>query len=417
MQLNFCIIFFYFVTAFYVSLSVLNKMNEVSRTQIFMLGDQCVGKTAIWYAYENGGFYNLNEGTFGLFHHNFSETNIISGKEYKLTVYEGSGCTRFEGIRSARYKFVDVFIIVFAVNSLQSYQNAINIWIPEMKRYCPTTPLILVGNKTDLRDDEKSSRAKEMITTEMGKQLAKKINADKYLECSCKHLTGIENVIQEAVLATNYAKLTTYLLKQRNLLLKIRLLGDSGVGKTDILRRFECNNSLNVVGERLDRLMCPFCSFSSFVEIDGEECGFFIWDGSWNAKFTPRDRKLLQNDLDIDVCIVIFSVADPFSYISVENKWISEIKQYCPRASIVLVGNKTDLRNHSQQYVTTEMGEKLGCRINAKKYLECSSSAAAEVENLFKETVLAVLRQAEEKLAKKPPSASLLTLLARKLFK
>ena len=62
-------------------------------------------------------------------------------------------------------------------------------WVPEVLHYSPLTPMILVGLKTDLRDDpdelQRLRRIRERaIEYEEGKAFAEKIGAVNYLECS-----------------------------------------------------------------------------------------------------------------------------------------------------------------------------------------------------------------------------------------
>jgi len=50
-------------------------------------------------------------------------------------------------------------------------------------------PILLVGNKTELRTDEKtlrnlSKQGRRPITFEMGEEIVRKINAVKYTKCS-----------------------------------------------------------------------------------------------------------------------------------------------------------------------------------------------------------------------------------------
>lgn len=64
-----------------------------------------------------------------------------------------------------------------------------------MKKCCPLTPFILVGTKSDLRNDKVSllrlDRLQNLkpISFEDGKKLAKKTSAANYLECSA--VTGV----------------------------------------------------------------------------------------------------------------------------------------------------------------------------------------------------------------------------------
>ena len=55
-------------------------------------------------------------------------------------------------------------------------------WAPELKKYAPGKPFLLVGLKTDLRPID--TAAAEVVTAEEGVALAKEIGASKYLECS-----------------------------------------------------------------------------------------------------------------------------------------------------------------------------------------------------------------------------------------
>ena len=60
-------------------------------------------------------------------------------------------------------------------------------------------PIILVGNKRDLRHDENTKRElmkmkQEPVRPEEGKAMADKIGAFAYLECSAKTKDGVRQV-------------------------------------------------------------------------------------------------------------------------------------------------------------------------------------------------------------------------------
>ena len=79
-------------------------------------------------------------------------------------------------------------------------------WVPEITHHCPKTPFLLVGTQIDLRDDagtiEKLAKYKlQPITFDSAKNLAKKLKAVKYLECSALTQKGLKNVFDEAILA------------------------------------------------------------------------------------------------------------------------------------------------------------------------------------------------------------------------
>ena len=76
----------------------------------------------------------------------------------------------------------DAFLICFSVASKTSFDNIRHKWHPEVKHYCPGTPIVLVGCKSDLRDSSDSTtssnrqRERRMVEREEAEQLAKDIS-------------------------------------------------------------------------------------------------------------------------------------------------------------------------------------------------------------------------------------------------
>lgn len=73
-----------------------------------------------------------------------------------------------------------------------------------MSHHCPNVPILLVGTKSDLRNDGETQRKlKEQnqapITHQQGASLAKQIQAVRYMECSALNQDGIKEVFAEAV--------------------------------------------------------------------------------------------------------------------------------------------------------------------------------------------------------------------------
>ncbi len=55
--------------------------------------------------------------------------------------------------RPLSYAQTDVFLICFSIVNPISFENVRTKWYPEVKFFCPNTPIILVGTKLDLRED------------------------------------------------------------------------------------------------------------------------------------------------------------------------------------------------------------------------------------------------------------------------
>lgn len=74
-------------------------------------------------------------------------------------------------------------------------------WLPEISQYAEGKNIILVGTKSDLRDDEHAlerlkSLGKLPISFQQGKKLKKEIGAIDYIECSSLSEDGINNLIE-----------------------------------------------------------------------------------------------------------------------------------------------------------------------------------------------------------------------------
>lgn len=75
---------------------------------------------------------------------------------------------------------------MFSVVDQDSAKNVEEKWVPEIRKYLPKVPIVLIGTKTDLRKDKETLKKlgdKKPITFEEGKCLAKKIEAVAYFEC------------------------------------------------------------------------------------------------------------------------------------------------------------------------------------------------------------------------------------------
>ena len=85
-----------------------------------------------------------------------------------------------------------------------SFESVRGKWYPEVRHHCPNVPIILVGTKLDLREDEETiEKLKEKrlapITYPQGLAMAKDVGAAKYLECSAMTQEGLKTVFHEAI--------------------------------------------------------------------------------------------------------------------------------------------------------------------------------------------------------------------------
>ncbi|MCL4159591.1 UNVERIFIED_CONTAM: hypothetical protein GTU68_027604 [Idotea baltica] len=112
----------------------------------------------------------------------------------------------YDRLRPLSYPQTDVFLICFSLISPASFENVRAKWYPEVSHHCPSTPIILVGTKLDLREDKETlENLKEKrlapITYPQGLVMCREINAVKYLECSALSQKGLKTVFDEAIRA------------------------------------------------------------------------------------------------------------------------------------------------------------------------------------------------------------------------
>jgi len=171
--------------------------------KLVVVGDGAVGKTCLLISYANNRFPEEYVPTV---FDNYV-VNLTAGDDtIELGLWDTAGQEEYDRLRPLSYANANVFLICFSVVNPTSCENVTSKWYPEVQHFCPNIPIILVGTKYDLRSDEKTvSKLKEggqqPISLEQGEDLAKKLKAIKFIECSAFTGHNLKLVFDEAVKA------------------------------------------------------------------------------------------------------------------------------------------------------------------------------------------------------------------------
>lgn len=169
------------------------------RRKLVIVGSGGTGKTSLLMVYARGCFPTEYVPT--VFENYVSEV-ALDKKVIDLALWDTAGQEDYDRLRPLSYPDTDVVILCYAVDDRSTVESILSKWNPEIEHFCEGVPKILVALKTDLRNAAGSfeERAK-FVSTEEGQELAYKIGAFRYIECSAKFRYNTELVFEAAVRA------------------------------------------------------------------------------------------------------------------------------------------------------------------------------------------------------------------------
>ncbi|CAG2119654.1 unnamed protein product, partial [Medioppia subpectinata] len=153
------------------------------------------------------------------------------------------------------------------------------------------------------------------------------------------------------------------------------LIGETGVGKTSLLRRFIDNV---FTGNEMPTHGVAFRSVD--YNYDGLQLKIAIWDSSSLPQYRQVSRLYYK---DVSAALIVYDVSDRASY-ERTNYWINAIREHSNIIKyIAIVGNKLDLRDRWEaRHVTRREGLEFANRKNVE-FVECSAKVDINVAELF----------------------------------
>jgi len=155
-------------------------------------------------------------------------------------------------------------------------------------------------------------------------------------------------------------------------LIKLLLIGDSGVGKSCVLLRFSDDSFspsfITTIG--IDFKIRT-------IELDGKRIKLQIWDTAGQERFRTITTAYYRGAMGI---LLVYDVTDERSFNNIRN-WIRNIEQHASEGvDRILIGNKCDMTD--KKVITAEQGQALADEFGIR-FVETSAKSNIGVEDAF----------------------------------
>eukprot|EP01088_Endostelium_zonatum_P008245 TRINITY_DN2092_c1_g1_i1.p1 TRINITY_DN2092_c1_g1~~TRINITY_DN2092_c1_g1_i1.p1 ORF type:complete len:212 (-),score=44.20 TRINITY_DN2092_c1_g1_i1:54-689(-) len=167
--------------------------------------------------------------------------------------------------------------------------------------------------------------------------------------------------------------------------IKIVMVGDSGVGKSSLLLRYVENSFTDF-----------FIGTSGVdyktkkVVLEGQEFCLELWDTAGQERFRTITTSYYRGAKGV---ILVYDVSEPLSFNSA-RQWLSEIARYASKPVAMIVGNKSDLAG--QQRVDPTEVQDFAEEYGGLPFMETSAKNGTNVEKAFDILLRKIVSQLDE---------------------
>ncbi|PLN78743.1 ras-domain-containing protein [Aspergillus taichungensis] len=164
-------------------------------------------------------------------------------------------------------------------------------------------------------------------------------------------------------------------------LFKVVLIGDSGVGKSNLLSRFT-RNEFNL--DSKSTIGVEFATRS--IQVDSKTIKAQIWDTAGQERYRAITSAYYRGAVG---ALLVYDISKHQTYDNV-NRWLKELRDHADsNIVIMLVGNKSDLRH--LRAVPTEEAKQFASENNLS-FIETSALDASNVELAFQNILTEIYR-------------------------
>lgn len=157
-----------------------------------------------------------------------------------------------------------------------------------------------------------------------------------------------------------------------DMIFKLVIVGDSGVGKTGIINRY-----LHGTFQEQSKSTVGVEFGTKKIVVDGKNLKAQIWDTAGQERYRSITNAYYKGAKG---ALIVYDITNRFSFENVE-RWIKEIKAMGDKSIyLVLVGNKSDLEPSRE--VSVEEGQ-IKAQNNGIAFMETSAKTADNIDIVF----------------------------------
>lgn len=175
--------------------------------------------------------------------------------------------------------------------------------------------------------------------------------------------------------------------KQFDYLFKIVLIGDSSVGKTNLLSQLihkkYIENSRATIGVEFGTMT---------FNIENKIIKAQIWDTAGQERYQAITHAYYRGSSG---SILVYDVTEPSTLKKATEMWLIQLKNYTEDIPIMLVGNKIDLNRK----LKTEDGKEEALR-NGLMFYETSAKTGENIQEAFFDLIKVIYQKQKDKEAK-----------------
>ncbi|KAB1997802.1 hypothetical protein ES319_D12G048000v1 [Gossypium barbadense] len=169
-------------------------------------------------------------------------------------------------------------------------------------------------------------------------------------------------------------------------LFKVVLIGDSGVGKSNLLSRFTrnefCLESKSTIGVEFA---------TRTLQVEGRTVKAQIWDTAGQERYRAITSAYYRGALG---ALLVYDITKPTTFENV-SRWLKELRDHADsNIVIMMIGNKTDLKH--LRAVATEDGQSYAEK-EGLSFIQTSALEAINVEKAFQTILSEIYRKISKK--------------------